>query len=110
MRYGKSYQTLCELQQTLVEHTTAATCRAGEAAQCARAWIEAEAYKRELRGLPRLKPAERADLMKRANARTARPALNEPVEVEAEPVEVRDSFRSPPVTAPPTPEPPSPVE
>lgn len=84
----------------------AVTCRAGEAAQLARAWVELEWFKRELRGLPRLKSA---DLI--ANMRKVQPAAlasaSMPIEMAPEPQPSKESLKhalEPTVTAPPTPD------
>lgn len=55
-----------------------------------RVWVELEYMKRELRGVPRLKPADIQATLKRASNR-ARTALAEPIEVEEVPAQLPDA-------------------
>ena len=76
-RFGQAYQDLCDVQQSLKTRILNSDDDKA-AALCAREMREIEAYKRELRGKPRLKPVDMDTLLKRATTRPAQ--LAEPVE------------------------------
>lgn len=86
-RFGDAYQDLCDVQKKLkslvIQSTTESTVGA---ASCAKQILEIEMFKREMRGIARLRPVERMANLKRL----ASPSSS-PVEIHA--------------TAEPTPEP-----
>ena len=69
MRFGPAYHDARQLQGFLSEIIYTETTPAADVAQCARAWIELEKLKPEIRGIPPLAPAKLNELsihMKRA--------------------------------------------
>lgn len=82
MRYGKTYSELCDIQRTVKSTLESITCKGGEVAQLARAWIECEAFKREMRGVPRLRSCDMQSLLRDARAKPA--TLDAPLEAEAQ--------------------------
>jgi hypothetical protein len=105
MRFGADYDKALQGQRT-VEATLLTPCKPIEVAQLIRAWIEIVAYKRELRGVPRLKASDGMSQLKSAATALPRHAPLELDATEAK-VETKESLSPNPVTAPPTPKPPS---
>lgn len=100
-RHGAAYQEACNFQKDLIKRReTVADKFAGT---IARSWLDLEYFKREVRGLPRLKPAEAIAMMKRL--RPAPAARNEPLEITAtvQPAPEQGISFSEPVPTPPTP-------
>ena len=90
MRYGPAYYNAGQLQTVLATIVHAKETPARDVAQCTRAWVELEKLKREMRGIPPLKPMSLNDLLlKRARRASAitdaveTPAAPAPVESEA---------------------------
>ena len=107
MRYGKDYYQACSIQEML-QTTIEQGVEAKSLGQIVRAWIELVAFKRELRGLPRLKASDLLALMPKAT-RAAAGAIDLPTEV-SEPLPDKESLKhafSETVTTPPTGTPPS---
>lgn len=108
MRYGKDYYQACALQQML-QTTIEQGVEQKSLGQIIRAWIELVAFKRELRGIPRLKASELLALMPKAT-RAAAGIADVPMEIITEPTSDKESLKhsfSETVTAPPTGTPPS---
>lgn len=99
---GEAYQNLCNVQKALVKLIESATNEdCAGAAHCAREVRELEAYKRELRGKPRLKAIDPALALR--NARAPQPR-HTPLELEADVIESKESLNPQTVNAPPDPE------
>jgi hypothetical protein len=88
--------------------------KAGEVASCAKAWLDLEWYKREVRGRPRLKAVDAVTMLRDAAARRAlsSAASRVPTEIDVEtapetaPTTPKESTNGQTVTAPPPAEPP----
>ena len=78
-RYGSSYQTANSIQKTLVASITEGKTTPRGVVCCANAWLELENFKREIRGIPRLKPVD-ADKFKEQQRRQKKPRQWEIVE------------------------------
>ena len=80
MRYGPTYYDAKALQTSILQAIHDEKTSARDLAQCAKAWIDLERLKREMRGIPPLAAAKVGELL--AKMKRARPAeLDEPVEV-----------------------------
>ena len=107
MRFGRPHQQAYDIQQKLINHMDSISCKAGEAAQLARAWVELEWFKRELRGLPRLKASDLITGMKRLPIKSHAQPEPTPTEIIASVEPSKESLKnsfSETVTAPPTPD------
>jgi hypothetical protein len=83
------------MQKALILEVTDKSVAAKEKALCARAWIDLERMKREIRGVPPLAPHKAHELMRRQKRIPSQTIDIEPSE---------DSPKPEPVPAPPTPE------
>ena len=103
MRFGADYDLMLKAQRT-IENQLNGELDATSTSKLTQALVMVVAYKRELRGLPRLKAADLIANMKRL-PRASAPAEAAPVEISAtiEPDKesLKNSF-SQTVTAPPT--------
>jgi hypothetical protein len=80
MRFGPDYYNARQMQAVLVKTISDDKTPARDVAQCARAWIDLERLKREMRGIPPLAPAKLQEIA--ANMKRVRPTpICEPVEV-----------------------------
>jgi hypothetical protein len=72
MRYSPAYYNAVKLQDSLNQRACDENTPAQSIAQCARAWIDLERLKREIRGIPPLAPAKAKELFDHMK-RTKRP-------------------------------------
>jgi hypothetical protein len=105
--YGAQHQTACELQTILVTRCKDGKTAGKDVSLLARVWVELERMKREMRGIPPLSGHKLNELLR--DARAPRDAGPAPLELDSEQamVEPKESLNADPVTAPPTPKPPS---
>jgi hypothetical protein len=102
MRFGADYDLMLKVQRRLEEQLVR-PMKPAEAAKLSQSIILVVAYKRELRGVPRLKATDIIATLKRPRAGNAR-AIAQPVEIDAELVANKESLNSQTVTAPPPPD------
>ena len=102
MRFGADYDKALFCQRKL-EQTLETQCKAADVARLVLAWQVIVAYKRELRGLPRMKAVDATAMLR--NARTTRQPRATPLELETAPAidEAKESLNGQTVTTPPTP-------
>jgi hypothetical protein len=92
------------LEQTVIDPVT----KVDAIPDLARAWLELEWFKREVRGKPRLKNVDPVEMLRiSAASRAARATLLSPTEIDVQSVAEhqsdKESLTKPTVTAPPTP-------
>ena len=91
MRYSPAYYNAGQMQTQLLQAVCDGGTSARDRAQCARAWIDLERLRREIRGIPPLAVASIKELeesklgLKRARAALAAPIELAPVVVDDEP-------------------------
>lgn len=104
MKYPESYRNAHKLQQLAYAEAFKPETESKVIGSLIRAWLDLEWFKREARGLPRLKAADLLAGMKRLNR--PQPASS-PIELTTEPEPTKESLKNafePTVTAPPTPD------
>jgi hypothetical protein len=82
-RYGTPYQTCTKLQKSLESNIMAGKNKPRDVICCVKSWLELEYFKREIRGIPRLKPAELRDVLD-THMKRARRAITDHQPIEAD--------------------------
>lgn len=109
MRFGADYDLLLKAQKRLCEQLDR-PMKPVEYAKLSQALVMVVSYKRELRGLPRLRSCDMIAGLKRLPANAQRTTDAAPIELAPEPLPSKESLKHSPnetVTAPPTGTPPS---
>lgn len=114
MKYTASYHNAHQIQKAVHLRLLDQNTDSQNIGSLTRAWLDLEWFKRELRGLPRLRASELLKPLRSAE----RPRLTDAVVIaevtEPSPTPVehdapKESTFADPVPTPPTPEPPSPI-
>lgn len=103
MKYTASYHNAHQIQKAVHLRLLDQATDSQNIGSLTRAWLDLEWFKRELRGLPRLRASELLKPLR--EARRAPLAIAEPLDI----TEAKESTSADPVPTPPTPEPPSPT-
>lgn len=104
MKYPESYRNAHKLQQLAYSTAFNEKTEPCELSKLIKAWLDLEWFKREARGLPRLKAADLLANMKRLPS-AQRSAASSPIEITSEPQVDKESLKNasePTVTAPPS--------